>query len=128
MLTLNVTLNRASILSANGREHWRKAAAKKAALRAWGEAVWLKAGRPTLTAADLVVTITWPDRRRRDAANLHPTLKALIDGMVSPRLGDGLLADDSDAYLTGPDLRVSPDVSDDGLTHLTFTYIERTPR
>lgn len=45
--------------------------------------------------------------------------------MIAP--SNRLLPDD-DAYLTGPDLRVSPDVSDDGLTHLTFTYIERTPR
>ena len=81
-----------------------------------------------MSRAHCTLTVDYPNRRKREVDNLQPTWKALIDGMVSPRLGDGLLADDSDAYLTGPDLRVSPDVSDDGLTHLTFTYTERNPR
>lgn len=49
-----------------------------------------------------VVHVAWPNRRARDAANLQPTVKACIDGIV----GDGgLLPDDSDAHLEGPDIR-----------------------
>jgi crossover junction endodeoxyribonuclease RusA len=42
---------------------------------------------------DVLVTVSWPDRRRRDAPNLWPTVKALIDGGLTD---SGVLSDDND--------------------------------
>ena len=93
-------------LSANDRLHWAEKARRTKALRAMGFSAWHRAGRPTYDRARLTVDITWPDRRQRDAANAHPTIKALIDGMVHPGPKvRGILPDDSDEYLLGPDLR-----------------------
>lgn len=54
-----------------------------------------------LTGVHLVMTFAWPDQRRRDVANLAPTAKALVDGLVDAKV----LVDDSDRHITGPDLR-----------------------
>lgn len=76
----------------------------------------------TLAAADLEVALGWPTRVRRDAHNVIPTLKALIDGMVDA----GLLPDDDDRHLTGPDLRPYY-AGDKGLVLMRFVYTEREP-
>lgn len=57
--------------------------------------------------AHLTVYVAWPNRRRRDVANLMPTFKPLIDGAVDA----GVLPDDNDEYLTGPDPRVLDSLS-----------------
>jgi crossover junction endodeoxyribonuclease RusA len=54
------------------------------------------------------VLVSWPSRRRHDVHNVMPTVKAAIDGIVLAHL----LSDDSDQYLIGPDLRVSPELCD----------------
>ncbi len=41
--------------------------------------------------------------RMRDVSNLQPTAKAILDGIVD----SGLLADDDDKHVVGPDLRRS---------------------
>lgn len=67
-------------LTANQRMHWRQRAAITRDIR---EATALKARRlPELGTCS--VTLTWVvnDRRRRDADNLVPTLKAMCDGLV----------------------------------------------
>ena len=45
--------------------------------------------------------IGWADNRKRDVNNWQPTAKALVDGLVDA----GVLEDDNDAHLVGPDLR-----------------------
>lgn len=60
---------------------------------------------PALQRARIVATISFPDRRRRDAANWYPTIKALVDGMVADY---GLLPDDDHTHLLGPDMRIGP--------------------
>lgn len=49
----------------------------------------------------IIAHLTYPDHRRRDANNAHPTTKALIDGLVDY----GLIPDDNDRHLVGPDHR-----------------------
>lgn len=49
----------------------------------------------------IVAHLTYPDRRRRDANNAAPTTKALVDGLVDY----GLVPDDNDHHLIGPDHR-----------------------
>jgi hypothetical protein len=95
------------VLTANQRQHWAPKARTTADLRQLGHihAVnssqsWI-AGQPLMPRAHLTVRVGWPDKRRRDVANISPTIKALIDGIVDA----GLLLDDDDTHLIGPDLR-----------------------
>ena len=92
-------------LSANHRRDLRRQTPER---RAWRDAGLVHAKRvhlPKLQYAHLVAVLRFADDRRRDAHNYYPTLKALIDGLV----GDyGLLPDDSDNHLVGPDLRRGP--------------------
>jgi hypothetical protein len=99
MTSLHFELPRALILSANSREHWRPKANKTRNLRALA-AIVARQETP-LERAHLLVRVGWPDNRRRDVANIEPTLKALIDGCVD----GGLLPDDDDDHLIGPDKR-----------------------
>ena len=133
-VTIPVDL-KAEALSANGREHWSVRKARTKALRDKARMLTCAAHIPLMNRAHLTVTVTWPDRRRRDVANLSPTIKALIDGMVSDAL---LLPDDDDAHLIGPDLRVAQHVSIDhrllvsttgkpGLALLRFDWTDLTP-
>lgn len=99
MTALRFKLPTPLVLNANAREHWAAKARKTRDLR---QLAALKARTlPTMDRAHLLVHVGWPDKRRRDADNIRPTLKALIDGIVDA----GVLPDDSDAHLIGPDCR-----------------------
>ena len=93
------------LISANERQHWRVKARltkywrHRAGLTARGlmnKGAWTKPG-----PAHVLVTITWPDQRRRDPANWAPTAKAIVDGLVDA----GVFPDDNDHHVTGPDMR-----------------------
>jgi hypothetical protein len=100
------------LVSANRRIHHM--------VRAEVSAYWRKLGHDVVVAeyghADvgetwhhrvrLVVTLRWPDNRRRDGHNLYSyVIKPLVDGMVDARL----LPDDDDDHLVGPDVRRDPE-------------------
>lgn len=51
--------------------------------------------------AHIEITVTWPDRHRRDVNNWQPTAKPIVDGLVKA----GLIPDDDDTHVTGPDMR-----------------------
>ena len=90
------------LLNANRRQHW---AAKAKLTRALREAALVCARRdhvPPLQRAHIVVEYRPPDRRRRDVHNLFPSAKACVDGVVDA----GVLRDDADQYLIGPDMRL----------------------
>lgn len=84
------------LLTSNQRLHWAKRAEHTRHLRRLGEAFAELRGIPELDRVD--VTLTWvvSTRRRRDADNIVPTLKALCDGLVDA----GVVPDDT------PDLMV----------------------
>jgi hypothetical protein len=111
------------LLTSNQRLHWREKADRSSRLRLIGLVSgqrYLHKGKPMLTKQHCTVTIDWPDKRRRDAHNLMPTIKPIIDGLVSDA---GLLPDDSDQFLVGPDLRVSDRLCDKryaAVLHITF--------
>ena len=121
MTTTLVRLDPSEVLNANQRPHWARKARLTSNLRDWGAFAWDRAGRPQMDRAHVTVTLGYPDRRKRDAHNLMPTIKGLIDGLVNPGTR-GILPDDSDAHLTGPDLRIG-DVTPGEFT-FTFRFEE----
>lgn len=90
------------LLSSNDREHWRARARETASLRE--TAAWLARAQkiPRLDRAHVLATYWPPDRRRRDPANLYPSVKACVDGLTDA----GVWADDDAAHVTGPDMRL----------------------
>lgn len=92
----------AAWMSLNDRPHW----ARRAKLtRLWRSAAHVYARQARLpkglAAAHVQVSVVKATARAYDVHNLMPTVKAAIDGLIDY----GLLADDSNEYLTGPDLR-----------------------
>ena len=97
-------------LNINDRDHWAVKARKTRQLRHLGRHHAVVDLREALIdgfspedKTHVVVTFIWPDYRRRDVHNWMPTVKAILDGVVD----SGFIKDDSDKYLSGPDLRVA---------------------
>jgi len=110
MTTYTITVPKiGKYMSANDRPNrWAKAAQTKT----WREAAFfairkqecIEGDAPRLGLDGLVritATVHITDKRRREVSNLFPTFKACIDGFVDA----GVLADDSDAHVVGPDPR-----------------------
>ena len=102
--TLIVPGTAVQLLNANHRVHWRVRHHKTkywlgithlAALSAWGRVA------PQPNRVRVVVTFSWPDKRRRDVGYLAPTVMACVDALVLA----GVLEDDSDDHILGPDIR-----------------------
>ena len=104
-------------LRGNARTHWRRRSADTKAVRTAVAA--LVRGTPFAAGGPyehLTVTLTWApgDRRRRDADNLYPLLKAACDALArGPRqdwVGLELVPDDTPRWMTkyceiqGPDV------------------------
>lgn len=96
------------LISANRRIHhhvraevaryWR-GLARDAAIAAYGHA---EEGCSWHRRVHLTITVRYPDRRRRDVANLYPfVFKPCVDGLVDARV----IPDDDDLRLVGPDPR-----------------------
>lgn len=91
-------------LTANDRMHFRR---KAEATRNWRLRAALLARREEpMQRAHVTYYVSHGDQhnRRRDAANWYPTVKAALDGCVDA----GLLADDDDRHIVGPDPRLGP--------------------
>jgi hypothetical protein len=72
-------------------------AAMRAALAAAGD-------QPVLEHAYILGVVHPGSRRRLDPANLYPSFKAAIDGLVDA----GVLEDDDHTRVVGPDMRIGP--------------------
>jgi len=110
MTALTIEVPRALLISANDRMHWREKARRTAVLRTLGWATTCGQTQGGFVRGHdrctLTVTVTYPPlARRRDAANLAPTIKALLDGCVDA----GLLPDDNDTRITATTYRASAD-------------------
>lgn len=90
------------LLNANDRFHWRTRAHRTQNLRQITAMLARNAGIPRLERVHITGWYHPPNQRRRDVANLYPTFKACVDGCVDA----GVLEDDSDKYVTGPDMRI----------------------
>ena len=97
------------LISANDRGHWSKSHRKTKKWRQTAQIVASSARNrgqlPLLERAQITVWFTYPTAHRRDVANLHPTVKALVDGIVDA----GILPDDNDKHVLGPDCRRVPE-------------------
>jgi crossover junction endodeoxyribonuclease RusA len=83
-------------LTANQRLHW--AQRHRATTEVRQTVGWLARATAIPAGAHATVTLTWApgDRRRRDADNLVPTLKAACDGLVDA----GVVPDDTPQWMT----------------------------
>lgn len=92
------------LLNSNDRDsHWGR---RKKVTEALREAAGWKARQlriPPLQRAHILAEYQPPDRRRRDPANLYPSVKACVDGIC---LDAKVLADDDAEHLDGPDMRL----------------------
>lgn len=109
-VTLSLSFTPAETWSLNDRLSPMALHRKVSTIRQRAAMTYRMAGSPSLDRAACTCWATYPDRRARDAANYSGTAKAAIDGFVHPaghkrRDVRGLLPDDSDAYLVGPDMR-----------------------
>ena len=110
------------LVNANKRLHRMRQADLTKAIRA-AAFVMAKNGKvPALQRAHIICEFRPPDRRRRDVHNLYPSAKAAVDGLVDA----GVLPDDSDEYLIGPDMRVGTVVlGGQLLLHITELEVSR---
>lgn len=56
---------------------------------------------PAMQQARIEIWFRFPNNFRREVANLQPTSKAIVDGLIDA----GLLPDDRDEFCVGPDNR-----------------------
>ncbi|MGO4972756.1 hypothetical protein ACTQ56_12405 [[Clostridium] aminophilum] len=126
--TYEFELPGALIVTPNVRKHWARQASLVRNLRQMA-AVTQGHDPHQMQRAHLTVHVAYPDRRRRDAHNLNPTIKALVDGLVSgcgwrPHGWVPLLPDDDDTHLIGPDWRPQAERCKPGHVRLTLIFQE----
>lgn len=86
-------------VNSNHRLHW---AVRAKRTKAWRTAARYAAhGLARHERVHVTVYVHKKTRRAYDAHNLVPTVKACIDGIVDA----GLIPDDTNAHLVGPDMR-----------------------
>lgn len=119
-VTISLDVFAHEILTANQRLHWAEKARRTRVIRQ--RARYAKRGPEhyvPMGRARCVAYVTYRDRRRRDSANVAPTLKACIDGVVD----SGLLPDDDNDHLIGPDIRVTePNPGQRGYLHIRLVF------
>lgn len=122
-MRFKIMVPRGDVLTANQRLHWAQRAKRSRMVRQMGHAqaatTLMRNPAGVLDRAHITVTVSWPDKRRRDVHNIMPTIKAAIDGIVDA----GMLPDDSDAHLIGPDLRVSSEKALPGFVEFEFEVV-----
>lgn len=108
-------------MNANDRHHW----AKKAKLtRKWREAAAWAARRADLPRFEnrvhVTVFIHKTHGRSYDASNWAPTGKAAVDGLRDA----GVLIDDSNRYVIGPDMRAGARATEGAYMRLLIEEIK----
>ena len=89
-------------INANHRYgHWAQRAKLTKAWREQAETAAILHSGYFVGRVHITVTVHKTTNRRYDVGNLAPTAKAILDGIVSA----GVLVDDSNDFVIGPDLR-----------------------
>ena len=128
-VSITVAIPYARILTSNQRLNTYVVRRRISAIRDQSFLAWRSAGSPRMERARCVAHLAYPNKRKRDADNLRPTIKAAIDGIVSgpgalKGRGGCLLPDDDDAHLIGPDLRHADGDVTPGFLTITFDFFE----
>lgn len=100
--TFVVLLPICTLLNSNQRLHWRTKNKHIKVIRGLAADAAREVGVPPLQRAHIYAEYLPTDRRRRDPANWAPSAKAAVDGLVDA----GVLPDDDDKHLIGPDMRL----------------------
>ena len=121
MVSVPVAVPPLDVITLNTRAHWSANHRAVAALRLRGGWAARAMHVPEMQRADLTVWVVYPARvnRRRDVSNYLGTVKPLLDGMVDV----GILPDDDDRHLTGPDLRPYVGGAIDDLDDIVAGYL-----
>jgi hypothetical protein len=108
-------------LNANDRIHWAKRSKLTAEWRQAAYEAFVSSRLPRLDRVLIEATVLVPNARRRDAANWYPTIKACIDGLTDHSEAvkgskariqlRGMLPDDDNRHVVGPEMRMRIDRS-----------------
>lgn len=103
MATLTLTIPApCDWLNSNQRLHRMVAARRVASWRSSAfDAAMKRTDRAFEAPVHIVCTVHKTRAGRWDAGNLYPTAKAIVDGLVDA----GVIPDDSNEWVTGPDMR-----------------------
>lgn len=110
-------------LSSNRRMHWAPEAHLKASWKEAGRIAAIQAHLKGLQVqrVHMLAVVHYPNSsRNRDAHNLMPTMKHIVDGITST----GFLPDDNDQHLIGPDMRAGECLARPAIS---LTITEETP-
>jgi len=127
--SVSYQLPRAALLSANDRLNFHAEADRKQALVQIGKLGFARRLQRVEQRVRIEVVYQFPvnDRlrrptgaKRRDAANWHPTTKCLVDGLVR----GGVLPDDNDEWVEGPDNRLGPESPNPNMVQIWMTLTE----
>lgn len=97
-------------LTLNQRFHFRKEAQIVKVWRAEAAKLAKVYRVPSFGRAYITITVQHTTGHHRDALNWAATGKAIVDGLVDA----GVLEDDCDCYVVGPDMRRGPKISQPG--------------
>jgi len=101
-------------INSNERTHWAVRAEKTKAWRLVARNAAQNAKLPKgLQRVHITCTVHKTNNRSYDAGNLAPTAKAIVDGLVTDY---GLLPDDSNEHVIGPDMRPGEKQDQPGIT------------
>lgn len=118
MPSIAISIPDSEWLSANDRLHWRPERNRKKALRSRGAFTARSAGLVVPTPCIVVAEIRLRATGRADAENAAPTVKSLIDGLVTA----GALPDDSSEYITATTFKLGPRVTRKGWRRVTLHF------
>lgn len=138
-VTVTIDVPKHLVLNANDRRNRYAQGRKVKELRTM--AAWAKLAQARTVRFDrahCAGVIHFATRsRNRDTHNWMPTIKAIVDGLVSgaaPRpkgagpWPNGILPDDNSQHLTGPDLREAQDPTlKPGALRIELTFTQETP-
>lgn len=120
-VTFSFELPQALILNVNQRLHWAPKAQITRDLRAIGALKGRSSGVVLKRPCILRIVFGWPDNHARDDDNYLPTIKALVDGLVTDA---GLLPDDSRHWIT--ERRYRSDITRRGCVEIGLTFEEES--
>lgn len=109
-------------LSANDRLHWRPERNRKIALRNRGKMLALLAGLTVPTPCFLIVKVGLRTNGRADPDNSAPTVKCLVDGIVSA----GAIADDDSTHIISTRYERGPKVTEKGWRRIHLIFHDQT--